>query len=124
MSIITIKLNDNFNIHTINNEIKYAFNNNENVIFIFDIVSLGILNWSLLLSILPLLKRYKKEIKLKLVKSIIVAPHKWQHSLLKTFFSLYKPTKPFQLVFNYQSIKENDIYPLPHIEENYNELHV
>ena len=39
MSTITIKLNDNFNIHTVNNEIKYAFNNNENVIFIFLIQS-------------------------------------------------------------------------------------
>ena len=108
MTEVIIKLDDRFNIHKINQDINTIFQNNNEVIFIFDIIAVNILNWKLLLSILPILKKYRPQIKTQLVKSIIVAPHKWQHLLLKTFFTLYKPIKPFHLVFSYDKIPRSE----------------
>ena len=111
MTEIIIKLDDSFNINEINTRISNVFQQHSNVIFIFDIVSVNILNWKLLLSVLPILKKYKPQIKTQLIKSIIIAPHKWQHLILQAFFSIYKPIKPFNLVFSYDEIpKNNDFY--------------
>lgn len=111
MTEIIIKLDDSFNINEINTRISNVFQQHSNVIFIFDIVSVNILNWKLLLSVLPILKKYKPQIKTQLIKSIIIAPHKWQHLILQGFFSIYKPIKPFNLVFSYNEIpKNNDFY--------------
>ena len=108
MTEVIIKLDDSFNIHEVNQRINTIFQQNKEVIFIFDIVAVNILNWKLLLSILPILKKYRPQIKKQLIKSIIIAPHKWQHLLLKTFFTLYKPIKPFHLVFSYDKIQRNE----------------
>ncbi len=111
MTEIIIKLDDGFNINEVNTRISNVFQQHSNVIFIFDIVSVNILNWKLLLSVLPILKKYKPQIKTQLIKSIIIAPHKWQHLILQAFFSIYKPIKPFNLVFSYDDIpKNNDFY--------------
>tara|TARA_B100001057_G_scaffold495972_1_gene596180 strand:- start:4055 stop:4426 length:372 start_codon:yes stop_codon:yes gene_type:complete len=111
MTEIIIKLDDGFNINEVNTRISNVFQQHSNVIFIFDIVSVNILNWKLLLSVLPILKKYKPQIKTQLIKSIIIAPHKWQHLILQAFFSIYKPIKPFNLVFSYDEIpKNNDFY--------------
>jgi len=111
MTEIIIKLDDGFNINEVNTRISNVFQQHLNVIFIFDIVSVNILNWKLLLSVLPILKKYKPQIKTQLIKSIIIAPHKWQHLILQAFFSIYKPIKPFNLVFSYDEIpKNNDFY--------------
>tara|TARA_B100000927_G_scaffold126983_1_gene102408 strand:- start:3153 stop:3524 length:372 start_codon:yes stop_codon:yes gene_type:complete len=111
MTEIIIKLDDSFNINEVNTRISNVFQQHSNVIFIFDIVSVNILNWKLLLSVLPILKKYKPQIKTQLIKSIIIAPHKWQHLILQAFFSIYKPIKPFNLVFSYDEIpKNNDFY--------------
>ena len=108
MTEIIIKLDDSFNIQQVNNRINTVFQQHDNVIFVFDIVSVNILNWKLLLSVLPILKKFKPQIKRQLVKSIIIAPHKWQHLLLQAFFSIYKPIKPFHLVFTNEEIPKND----------------
>ena len=111
MTEIIIKLDDGFNINEVNTRISNVFQQHSNVIFIFDIVSVNILNCKLLLSVLPILKKYKPQIKTQLIKSIIIAPHKWQHLILQAFFSIYKPIKPFNLVFSYDEIpKNNDFY--------------
>ena len=67
---------------------------------IFDIINANILDWRLLLSIIPLLKKYNREIIESLTKSIIVAPYKWQHLILNAFFFIYPPIKPYEIVFN------------------------
>ena len=86
MAEIVIKLDDSFNIQKVNNHICQIFQENNQVIFIFDIVSVNILNWKLLLSVLPILKKFNTQIKKQLIKSIIIAPQKWQHLLLQAFF--------------------------------------
>tara|TARA_Y100000768_G_scaffold82392_1_gene58703 strand:+ start:84 stop:470 length:387 start_codon:yes stop_codon:yes gene_type:complete len=108
MAEIVIKLDDSFNIQKVNNHICQIFQENNQVIFIFDIVSVNILNWKLLLSVLPILKKFNTQIKKQLIKSIIIAPQKWQHLLLQAFFLIYKPIKPFQMVFSYDQIEKNN----------------
>lgn len=104
MTTIIIKLDSTFDIHTIDEKLRNTFDTHTNIIFIFDIVSASILDWRLLLSIIPLLKRYHNEIVQKLDKSIIIAPYQWQHLLLKIFFSLYIPIKPYEIVYNNENI--------------------
>ena len=104
MTTIVIKLDDSFDLHTIDMNLRHTFNLHTNIIFIFDIVSATILDWRLLLSILPLLRKYHTEIVQKLDKSIIVAPYQWQHYLLQVFFALYRPIKPYEIVYNNDSI--------------------
>ena len=98
MTTIVIKLDDSFDLHTIDMNLRHTFNLHTNIIFIFDI------DWRLLLSILPLLRKYHTEIGQKLDKSIIVAPYQWQHYLLQVFFALYRPIKPYEIVYNNDSI--------------------
>ena len=104
MTTIVIKLDDSFDLETIDTRLRHTFDTHSNIIFIFDIVSATILDWRLLLSILPLLKRYHNEIVQKLDKSIIIAPYQWQHWLLQVFFSLYRQIKPYEIVYNNESI--------------------
>jgi len=98
MTTVIIKLDDTFDVKTIDKVLRKTFDTHKNIIFIFDIVSATILDWRLLLSILPLLRRYNKEIESKLDKSIIIAPYKWQHWLLSAFFSVYTPIKPYEII--------------------------
>ena len=104
MVIIVIKLDHSFDLCTIDTKLRNIFDTHNNIIFVFDIISATILDWRLLLSILPLLRRYNKEIEEKLEKSIIVAPYQWQHLLLQVFFSLYRPIKPYEIVYNNESL--------------------
>ena len=104
MTTIVIKLDDTFDLHTVDAKLRHTFDTHTNIIFVFDIVSATILDWRLLLSILPLLKRYHNEIVDKLDKSIIIAPYQWQHWLLQVFFSIYTPIKPYEVIYDTTSI--------------------
>ena len=98
MAKIVIKLDDKFDINMIDRELRTIFDTCYDITFIFDIIDANILELHLLLSIIPLLKKYKKEIREKLTKSIIVAPYKWQRTLLNVFFFIYVPIKPYEVV--------------------------
>tara|TARA_B110000046_G_scaffold162805_1_gene177348 strand:- start:16349 stop:16657 length:309 start_codon:yes stop_codon:yes gene_type:complete len=101
MTTHIIKLDNTFNLHDVDIELKRIFETNTDIIFVFDIINANILDWRLLLSIIPMLKKYNREIIESLTKSIIVAPYKWQHLILNAFFFIYPPIKPYEIVHTF-----------------------
>ena len=53
------------------------------------------------MKILPLLKKFEKDIEVKLEKSFIVVQRQWKKALLMLFFSYYKPKKPVEFINDY-----------------------
>lgn len=93
-----LDLKDDFNLIDIHTRITNAFNENEKLIFIFNLVDVNIISMDLLMKLIPLLKKHKVNIKNKLVKSIIKTNKKWHVKLLNMFFLVYKPEKPVHFV--------------------------
>jgi hypothetical protein len=93
-----LDLKDGFNLLDINTRINIAFNNNDKLIFIFNLVDVNIISMEFLMKLIPLLKKHKENIKKKLVKSIIKTNKKWHIKLLNMFFLVYKPEKPVHFI--------------------------
>ena len=93
-----LDLKDGFNLIDINTRINIAFNNNDKLIFIFNLVDVNIISMEFLMKLIPLLKKHKVNIKKKLVKSIIKTNKKWHIKLLNMFFLVYKPEKPVHFI--------------------------
>ena len=53
---------------------------------------------SVLIPLIPLLKKHKANIKEQLVKRIIKTNKKWHVKLLNMFFFIYKPEKPVHFI--------------------------
>lgn len=93
---VIIKPRTKLDIPNIAVSIELAFKNYEKVIFIFDLTETSIFNFQSLMRILPLLKRFDKEIETKLEKSYIILKEAWKKNLLLLFFSYYEPKKPVE----------------------------
>ena len=95
---VIIKPRTEIDLPNIEDAIRLAFNNNEKIIFIFDLTETTVFNFQSLLKILPLLKKFESDIQEKLEKSYIIIRQKWKKALLMMFFSYYKPKKPVEFV--------------------------
>ena len=98
ISNIQLDLKDELNLIELDVKINAAFVNNEQVIFIFNLTDVNIISMKLLMKLIPLLKKNKKNIKKKLVKSIIKTNKTWHIKLLNLFFLIYKPEKPVHFI--------------------------
>mgnify|MGYP001158668848 CR=1 FL=1 len=94
---IIIKPNKEINISEIDATLQKAFNDHDKIIFVFDLTETTIFNINVLVKILPLLKKYDKEIEEKLEKSYIILEQSWKKMILLVFFTIHKPKKPFEI---------------------------
>ena len=95
---VIIKPRTEIDLPNIEDLIRLAFDNNEKIIFIFDLTETTVFNFQSLLKILPLLKKFECDIQEKLEKSYIIIRQKWKKALLMMFFSYYKPKKPVEFI--------------------------
>ena len=101
---IIIKPKNELDLPQIANCIQNAFKIHNKIIFIFDLTETNVFNIHSLMRILPLLKKFERDIELKLQKSYIIVKQNWKKRLLLLFFSYYKPKKPVEF---YDELPQN-----------------
>ena len=85
-------------LERIEQEMANAFESHDKFFFTFDLTETSIFDIKTLCKILPILKKYQKEVDEKLEKTYIILDTSWKKTILMTFFYYYKPRKPVEFI--------------------------